>query len=323
MEKYTLERLRKHNPSFEGILSNNDLQIVNDFVKLIESTRSKTEPKAGDYLVYTDKYGDYYPNAHIEYTETEERYSGNVCAGGSCAFVSKGKNGIICNGSGGHWVDIPYKKMEYIGKKKKAFWTWGSYGAGANKGIYFYAEVSVWKYTDDELNNTEKNEDGKPYTTKDYNKFYVSDSGKDSDYTLRTGYQYHISSGGMTAHKAFKNKNDFIAWLKTYRGIYIDRGERNTGFAWLWKEKIHQVSPSKFEKMELPIDTFKMNGDVRKCKRIYDEENKTVHTYFVWYWKSLKSASFQNKLRDKLYTYDWKKNIPEYIVARKELESEV
>ena len=318
--KYTVETLAKENPSYFGIVDETDVKIANNLIELIESTRSKETPKAGDYLIYTDKYGDYHRHAHIEYT-TENRYGGNVCDNGSCAFIGakEDKSGIWCQGSGGPWSDVPISEMKYVGEEEKSFWTWGSVGARANGGIYFKAKVSVWEYTD-------PNPEIEGYTSKDYAKFYVSDSGANTKYTKETGYRYHISNGGCMNCTAFKEKADYDAWLKTFRGVEFDRGERASKIVWAWKEERHgSISPKEFEALELPEDTFLMNGRIRRCKRKYDEETHTVHTYYVWYWETDEnedwrdSAMRQNEIREKYYELPW--GTPEYILARKEISA--
>ena len=63
-DKYTKETLTEINSRFckahyYGI-TDSDLAMANDYVRLIESTRSSKIPKAGDIIRYTNKYGDYY-----------------------------------------------------------------------------------------------------------------------------------------------------------------------------------------------------------------------------------------------------------------------
>lgn len=46
-----------------------------------------------------------------------------------------------------------------------------------------------------------------------------------------------------------------------------------------------------------------MNGSKRRCKRVYDDKNYILHTYFVWYWEDdtldfYEKTSLQNKIID-------------------------
>lgn len=52
----------------------------------------------------------------------------------------------------------------------------------------------------------------------------------------------------------------------------------------------------------MPEDVLINNG-LQPCKRLYDEENHVVHTYWVWYWddpsKDWREAAMeQNRIRD-------------------------
>ena len=55
-----------------------------------------------------------------------------------------------------------------------------------------------------------------------------------------------------------------------------------------------------------------MNGSKRRCKRIYDDKNYILHTYFVWYWEDNTQEFYtrmnnQNKIIDS-YEVDYRKN---------------
>lgn len=329
--KYTRETLQKINPSYlemRDMISEKEVEMVNEMVELIERTRSKDTPKAGDYLRYTDKYGEYFPHAHIEYT-TEERYGGNVCENGSCAHIiaKEDGSGISCNGSGGPWCDVDPSEMKYVGEEEKTFWIWGSWGARAHGGVYFKAKVSVWEYVDPELFNTEdKDENGKPFTTKDYDRFYISkvDHKREKD----SLYDYRVSSG-ITNCNAFRNEDEMKAWLWTYRGKIFDHS--NLGYnkvVWTWKSENHSnITPAEYDELDLPEDTMLMNGNKMRCKRKWEEETHTVHTYYVWYWdEEAKDGEYygdvymrQNKIREERYVLPYE--TPLYSLARKELSA--
>ena len=113
------------------------------------------------------------------------------------------------------------------------------------------------------------------------------------------------------------------AWLRTFRAEVFDFGY-NHMVVWYWKEEKHSISPKEFESLDLPEDTLMNNAKVLRCKRKYDEETHTVHTYWVWYWdesgKDWREAAIeQNKIRDELYTLDW--HTPVNLYATKEIMS--
>ena len=98
---------------------------------------------------------------------------------------------------------------------------------------------------------------------------------------------------------------------------------KNGMFVWYWKNKEYHVSPTEFENLKLPEDTILKNARILRCKRTYDEDTHTVHTYYVWYWDEpdkdfYKATEEQNKIREKFYTLDW--YTPENQFALKEFE---
>ena len=282
--KYTKETLTAINNRFcrahyPGI-TDSDLAMANDYVRLIESTRSKEMPKAGDRIRYTNKYGDYYECAHIEYIT--ERGEVNICEQPYVPFIGKNRigDGIYCNTSGGAWTNIPSGELVYVGTEEKTFQDWGHCGACADGTVQFKAEVSVWEY----------NENEQPYSTKTHNKMYVYYKKEPDQYGYRFTGEY----------KAWRNKLEFQSWLETVKGEVFKR-DHNQIIVWYWKQKEVHVSPEEYEALELPEDTMLMNG-YRRCKRKYDEDNHTVTTYFVWYWEDdsmefYERTAYQNQVR--------------------------
>lgn len=323
MAAYTLATLANINQRFNGshLINESDVEKANAYVELIESTRSTTEPKAGDILQLTDKYGIYYPKAHIEFTDGS-RFGGNICEHAYVPFIGKRRDGkgITCSTSGGAWQDVAPKAMKYVGKAKKRFCDWGNCGACADGAIEFEALVSVWEYVD-------PNPMEPGYTTKEYEKYYVSDSGANTKHTKESGYRFHVSRAGEGFGNccAFKDKEGLDAWLKTFRGKVFKGNWDNQSVVWAWKEvRNGKLSPEEFDTLDAPIDTMLFNGAVRKCKRIYNESNHTVTTYFVWYWDEPEKESEnysdrymrQNKIREEKYTLPW--NTSEYQLARED-----
>lgn len=311
--RYTMDTLKEINGRFNGshYMTEADVEMANRYVELIENTRSTTEPKIGDIVQYTNEHGDYYGSAHIE--KVNENGTVYICEQPYVPFIGKNKNvGIWCSTSGGAWCNLPINELVYIGKREKTFCDWGNCGGCADGAVEFNAEVSVWEYVDE--NNRFVSENGYKFTTKDFNKRYVTfnPNKKDTDYI-------YFADG-----KAWKNKRDYQVWLRTFRAEVFKGYWENQFVVWTWKNTEHHVSPTEFDSLDLPEDTFRMNGDVLRCKRKYNEDIHTIDTYYVWYWNEsgkdfLESAEEQNRIREEKYTLPYK--TPEYQIARRELES--
>lgn len=301
---YTKESLKVINQEFINkhyCILDDDVRKANEYVQLIEQSRSTTTPKIGDILIYTNKYGEYYPHAHIERVNDYDECGGNVCEHPYVPFVRPNENndGITCSTSGGAWSTVDPSKMKYVGKKKKMFKDWGHCGACAHGAINFEAEVSVWEYS----------ETDSPYTTKDYNKGYLTFGKGKKD----SRYNYFLSSYGRTSIGAWTTDLEMQAWLRTHRVVHVEKGAwENQYVIWYWKEQTHSnLSPEEYDALDLPEDVIQMNGH-RRCKRRYDEINHIIHTYYVWYWDEKNEDEHyseryarQNEIRKARYELDW------------------
>lgn len=306
-DKYTKETLtaindRFCNAHYPGI-TDSDLAMANDYVRLIESTRSNKTPKAGDRIRYTNKYGDYYECAHIEYVRDGVV---NICERPYVPFIGEDVNGdgIYCSTSGGAWTNILVDKLTYVGTEEKTFCDWGHDHACADGAVEFKANVSVWEY----------NENEQPYSTKTHNKMYVYYRDKADEY----GYKFTGES------IAWRNELEFQAWLETVKGEVFKGYNHNQILVWYWKQKEVHVSPEEYDALELSEDSMMMNG-LRRCKRKYDEDNHTVTTYFVWYWKDdsmefYERLSHQNQVRK---AYEITRTGVENELARRNIETGV
>lgn len=277
MSKYTIETLSKINQRFIGthcFLRESDVEMANELVLAIEKSRTNNRPQAGDMVIYTNEYGEYFFHAHIETVEADTIY---LCEQAS-TYVCVDNEKIYCSSSGGTWKYIDIDNLRYTGQQQeKRFWHFGSCGACADGGVDFFAKVNVW----------ECNLNKEPFSTKTHDKFYLScDCASDSN------YHYFINKNGMSI-QAWKKEEDLQAWLRTNRAVV------NKNIVWTYKEKRHQVSPTDFNNLDAKEDIFLMNGRKRRCKRIYDDKNYTIHLYFVWYWNEdgdfYKIAEKQNK----------------------------
>lgn len=287
--KYTMESLSEINQIFIGThywLKQSDVEMANELVEAIENTRTENKPQPGDIVLYTNEYGDYFSHAHIETADEDTIY---LC---ECAntYISVSDEKVYCSSSGGTWKYINIKDLKYTGsQQEKRFWHFGSCGACADGGIDFYAKVNVW----------ECNLNKQPFSTKTHYKYYFSHTEKEYN-----GYHYFLSEQGMSSD-AWKTEEEFQAWLRTNRAVI------NNNTVWTYRTIEHHLSPTEFDSLNAPEDIFLMNGSKRRCKRVYDDKNYTIHLYYVWYWKEegdfYKIVEKQNKAI-KEYEVDYWKN---------------
>ena len=306
---YTLETLSEINQRFLSAhyeLLQIDVDKANECIELIEKSRTIEKPMRGDIVRYTTENGEYYAHAFIESIQDGQAYIAEHSS--VYAYANKEfENGFSCQVSaGGAFHNIPVDQMVYIGTEEKRFWHFGHYGACADGGIDFYATVNVWEC---DLNTGR-------YSTKTHDKYYIY---YDSEPEKRHSH-YHFTTNG----KAWEAKVDFQAWLRTVRGV-VEPSETKLFVVWTYKQVKHHLSPDEYEDLNMPEDTFLMNGSVRRCKRIYDDKNYIVHTYYVWYWDDpekdfYESATKQNEII-KSYSFDWREHRKENEYAREELKS--
>lgn len=305
MTKYTIETLSKINQRFilnHGNLTQSDVDKVNNYIALIEESRTETTARIGDILQYTNEYGQYNKSAHIDTIENGEA---NICENASVS-ISQNDDfyGFYFSTSGGDWHNLKLDNFKYMGKVKKTFWTFGHMGACASGGIYFEALVNVW----------ECNENKKEFSTKTHDDFYI--------YYHKNGTQMRYKFTALkdaTSINAWKTEEELMTWARTHRATF-EKGY-NCIIAWTYKEIEHHVSPTEYAEIQGIEDIMQCNGK-RMCKRIYDDKNYILHTYFVWYWEDETITDFaersmkQNEIR-KQYEVDY--NVPVNIYALEEL----
>ena len=301
---YTLKSLNAINNRFtnaHGDVNSSDLEKVNKYIDLISVTRNKNIPQVGDMIVYTNKYGEYFPMAHIETINIKDN-TAHICERASSYISADKKNNIVCSSSGGTWYSIPLDKLSYTGTQERRFWFFGHCGACADGGIDFYTEVNLWEY---DVNK-------EPYSTKTHNKHYLSYSKKHE-----SGYHWFLSSFECSGYRAWKTEKELQAWLRTNRAFI------NNDTVWTYKEVKHHVSPTKFESINAPVDCFLMNGSKRQCKRVYDDSNYTIHLYYVWYYEddSIEFYARTKKQNQEIEMYTLSYTEPENRIALEELRS--
>lgn len=264
---------------------------VNKIIDAIENSRSTERIQVGDVVQYTNEYGEYFPHAMITniYDNTE------ICENGN--MYTNIHEGEFCHStSGGSFSHHEMKGFTYIGKTTRTFWTFGHNGACANGGVYFTATVNLW----------ECNDNKEMFSTKTHDKYYLSYRKSDSD------YQYFASKSGGMSDNAWRTAKEMQAWLRTKRAIVTGENTWGGAIIWTYKEVKHHCSNTEYDALNVTEDIFLMNGSKRRCKRVYDDENCIIHTYFVWYWEDdsqefYARMSAQNKIIDS-YKVDYSTN---------------
>lgn len=221
MAKITLEKLRKDNGGYAygaNMIKERDLEIVNKFIDKIEGTRSAA-PQPLDNIVYTDRYGYYYPEALLE---GDVYHDGLPCVvQHASAHVYLLKNGELRYSTSGGSYDSgkDITKFEYIGKTKRTFWTWSSAGAGASQGLYFQAEVSNFRYN-------ERSDDLKHLTGEFRTVIYVHEHEDRPD---EYGYKYTAFGAG----RAWRTREALNGFLAAHNAIEEKTPNSNSRKYWI------------------------------------------------------------------------------------------
>lgn len=272
---YTIETLKEINQAYhsEHRVKQSDVDLANNWVEFIESTRDDKAPQVGDVVELTNKYGDFYKNAHIDdlnWLKTGKLY---VCEQPYIPFVSAYSGKLATSTSGGAWCSIP-DNLRLIGKRKKYFKDWGHCGACGNGAFHFVATVNVWECI----------EPGNIYggfTTKNYDCFHASiveDEKKRIEH--HHGYKYLISSGAFS-RIAFRSDQEYQAWLKTFNGVEFDGFNSNNKVVWTYKHTEKCIPLEKYNKVEYDYkDSTLCNAAIQECKRKI--EGTTIITFLPY-----------------------------------------
>ena len=295
MKKYTLETLKKENELFDSYygLDESDVKKVNRIIEMIERSRSIDVIQKYDVVEYTNEYGEYFPKA----TATMKRGENIELCENAGVHLSICDSKLCGSVSGGAFNHHKENEFAYKGMSSNTFWTWGNAGACANGGIYFTATVNLW----------ECNDNKEMFSTKTHDKYYLSYRKAENN----GDYQYFASKAGMNSY-AWRTKEDMQAWLRTKRAVVTEKNTWGGAVIWTYKEIEHHLSDIEFDALNAHEDIFLMNGSKRRCKRVYDDKNYILHTYFVWYWEDDTQEFYtrmnnQNKIIDS-YEVDYRKN---------------
>ena len=92
------------------LLTQKDVDMANNYVELIERTRSEITPQIGDRLVYVTEHGDYYGNALIDSRSAKEGYL-SVCEQPYVPFVWEEDGNIRLSVSGGAFHSVNQEEL--------------------------------------------------------------------------------------------------------------------------------------------------------------------------------------------------------------------
>lgn len=240
-------------------LTDSDVAHANHMSKLIEQTRNSSRPMPGDIVEFTNRYGEYYRNTHIENVDENELH---ICEEPYIPFVKEANGNIYFSTSGGVWGYIS-RNLKRIGTRPKCFKDWGHCGVCADGAVDFFAEVNVWEYV-------EPNPFFGSYTTKDYCKQFISYDPKDS-----SPWGYHYYGDGH----AYRTEKQYLAWLTTYYGVEFEGFWENQTVVFHYRKNELLISKDEWNALELPTDTRMMNGTIIDIKFHTDEETHTIFEY--------------------------------------------
>lgn len=258
---YCKEKLieqNKHRYCFE--VTDKDVEVATAFSEAILKRSTGKRPVPGESVKVSTKYGDFYPAAHIQHTDTD-KFGGNVCLSGSDCYVGRAiGDRLFFNACGGPWEGYDVNNFQPTDTKREThFWTWGSRGAGASHGLHFSLELPVWEYKDPE-----------PlfgiYTTEKYRKFRIYQRTRPEYIPYR-----YLSDG-----KAWETEIDLEAWRRTYKGKVFRHGNARVVFC--YRIITYMLNKAQWDVLDFPEDTRRCNGIIA-VKVNYDHDEKIIHEY--------------------------------------------
>lgn len=261
---YTTESLSAINQRFiwsHYRITQGDVDHINSLVRLIEESRQDF-PMPGDMVRLTNRWGEYYPHAHIE---TANGKSLHICESPYIPFVHSADGTLYYSASGGAWGYYDASELKLVGKELKYFCDWGHCGPCGDGSIDFQAEVNVWEYVYPDLEYGQ-------YTTKDWDRHFVHATSKPDEF----GYRY-VGDG-----VAFKTENEYLAWLSTYHGVEFEGSIGTSGKTYVvftYKKNCYYISRQEWDELPLPTDTRMMNCSIIPIKYHIDDDNHIIHEY--------------------------------------------
>lgn len=254
---YSLEELKKLNPSNSDMIDENIVSKVNEIVEILEE--DKDFPTVGSGIRFTSPHGDFYSEAFVDRSDSD---SLRICESASVhvSFFDREKKELCFSVSGGAFENLPKGISKNKGKTKHCFWTWGNRGACGNGGIYFNAEISSW-----EINLNE----GK-YSTEFWS--------KEEFYFHPEGDKYLCSS----SRNFFKSEKELIQYLFKNKSEVEISGNFLTAWKWKTYEVFHR-NRDEYDALDLKKATQYENGRNIEIKIDYIESKREIIKHYAFY----------------------------------------
>ena len=266
---YTLESLSAINQDYCGshCMIQADVDNVNRMVEIIEKSREGiSTPMIGDTIHFTERYGVYYDGAMLIDDNKFGNGNAELCYNPYAPWVSEEHGQLRMSVSGGPFGCHPPQDFAYAGDAVRRFAIWGSCGPQANGRIDFDARVHLWVYR-------EPNPLYGDFSTKDWALFYV-DKIKNA-----RGYEYKVTAPGGTHVHAFRNEKEYLAWLRTYRGVEFKGSWVHQLVVFCYKRREKLLSKEEWDRLPLPTDTREMNCSNVLVKVRYEDAAHMINEY--------------------------------------------
>lgn len=268
---YNVESLIKDNQHYHynKLITQKEVDKANDLIQAINLETEEKGPKAGDIVEYLTKHGDFYRYARIERVRHEEGIV-DICEQPSIPFTNIARDGktISLSMSGGSWTRAKIEDLKRLnGERETLFGAWGRMGAEANGKFNLKAFVKVWSYQEDNKYA--------PYSTKDYNKYFIHDNQKEE--SELGNCEYRFSGQGF----AFRNYRELNAWLLKNRAVVFKGNWTNQLVVFTYIKESQLVSKKYYDKLDdfTEIDRVLMNGSYVQIKRKVDSYNSKIIEY--------------------------------------------
>ena len=241
-------------------LTQQDVDMVNNYVELIEQTRSELTPKIGDRLVYVTEHGDYYGHALIDDRHAKEGYF-SVCEEPYVPFVWEEDGNIRLSVSGGAFHSVNPGDMKFLKWTEGAFKNWGHCGGCANGTVTFLAKVPLWFYA-------EPNPRYVGFTTETYRKFYLNKRKESEKGNLYQGFDI-----------AFRNESEFQQFLKDYEGTVFKGNWENQVVLWCFRHENRFLTRHEWDKIDAPAVERRLNFFPEQVKLVKDMDSHITYCY--------------------------------------------
>lgn len=243
---YTKESLARLNAvylsEYGHRITEADIECANDFVERMYQQLKTPNVCVGDRVKYVTKYGDWYPNAHVDRIEGDTVV---LCLSPFVPFIYRRDDGIaMYSVSGGPWVSVPIKDLAPSVAERKTFQFFGSAGICAHGAIQFKGFAKCWTYKEDGLLFGE-------YTTQLF----------DRTVFRKTDGKWYLSD--TTNTEALPRPEEFQRWMRELHGKQFGSFETDDVVTVFTYKELHRLmSEEEWLKLDLPLSDRRINGTV-------------------------------------------------------------